>query len=177
MTGSVLPPMPAALAARGLALRPETAQDADFLRGLYASVRWEEMAAVDWPDADKVAFLSQQFDFQTHHYRKYYPGAAWGVVVDGGEPAGRLYLHQSTEDLRIIDISLLPSHRGRGIGGALIQAVFELGRKAGTGVSIHVEVFNHAARRLYDRLGFVEGGNHGVYTRMDWTPPALAAVS
>lgn len=177
MTASVLPPAPPELAARGIGLRPEAPGDAEFLRRLYLSVRWEELAQSGWPDEAKSAFLSQQFDFQTRHYRLHYQGAAWGIVVDGDEPVGRLYLHQGPEDLRIIDITLLPSHRGRGIGAALIGAVFDLGRQARTRVSIHVEFFNHAARRLYDRLGFVQGESNGVYYRMDWTPPLPEGVS
>lgn len=177
MSPTVLPPAPPVLAAAGIELREEEPADLDFLRRLYLSVRWEELETVEWPREAKIVFLSQQFEFQTRHYRQYYPGAAFGIVTDGEAPVGRLYLHQGSEDLRIIDISLLPSHRGRGIGAALIGAVFELGRQAGTKVSINVEFFNHNARRLYDRLGFVQGESNGVYYRMDWTPPELAAVS
>lgn len=177
MSATMLPPTPPALAAAGIGLRDERPEDADFLRRLYLSVRWEELETVNWAEEAKVAFLSQQFDFQTRHYRQYYQGAAFGIVTDGEEPVGRLYLHQGAQDLRIIDISLLPSHRGRGFGAALIGAVFELGRQAGTKVSIHVEFFNRNARRLYDRLGFVQGESNGVYYRMDWTPPELAAAS
>ncbi|WP_049976294.1 GNAT family N-acetyltransferase [Azospirillum sp. B506] len=170
---TVLPPVPPVLAARGLGLRPETDQDQEFLRTLYVSVRWEELAPADWTDDAKVGFLSQQFIFQTRHYKTHYAGAAWGIITDGGDPVGRLYLHQGPSDLRIVDISLLPSHRGRGIGAGFIRAVFAQGAAAGTGVSIHVEMFNHAARRLYERLGFVQTGDDtGVHRRMDWFPPS-----
>jgi len=36
-------------------------------------------------------------------------------------------------------------------------------------VSLHVETFNRA-RRLYDRLGFVEQDTNGIYALMEWTP-------
>lgn len=168
-----LPPVPPELSARGMGLRRETEQDTEFLRRLYISVRWEELAGVDWTDEAKLAFLGDQFVFQSRHYKRHYSGAAWGIVTDAGTPVGRLYLHQGPADLRIIDISMLPSHRGLGIGSSLIRAVFEQGRAAGTAVSIHVEVFNLAARRLYDRLGFVPGDTGGgVHLRMDWVPPS-----
>jgi predicted GNAT family acetyltransferase len=49
----------------------------------------------------------------------------------------------------------------------LLRRVFAEGDAAGKPVSIHVEVFN-PARRLYDRLGFVEKGTHGdVYILME----------
>lgn len=169
-----LPPVPLELASRGVGLRPEAVDDEDFLRRLYISVRWEELAGVPWPNEAKGAFLGEQFGLQSSYYRKHYPGAAWGIIMSDVEPVGRLYLHQGREDLRIIDITLLPEHRGRGIGGGFIRAVFTQAMRAGTGVSIHVEVFNHKARRLYDRLGFVPGDEAaGVYQRMDWIPPCL----
>ena len=170
---TVLPPVPQALAARGIALRPEVPEDDGFLSHLYVSVRWQELEPVPWPEAAKLAFLREQCRFQTLHYKKNYHNAAWGIVTAAGTPVGRLYLHQAGADLRIIDISLLPSHRRQGIGSALIRAVFAQGAAAGTGVSIHVEVFNLGAQRLYERLGFVpHADDTGVYRRMDWSSPA-----
>jgi ribosomal protein S18 acetylase RimI-like enzyme len=72
-------------------------------------------------------------------------------------------------DLRIVDIALLPEFRAQGLGSGLIEAVFAAARVTGSKVSIHVENFN-PARRLYERLGFIEVGEHGVYRRMEWQP-------
>lgn len=170
---SRLPPAPPELTARGISLIVEQPEHRDFLRRLYTSVRWEELAPAGWPDNARIDFLSRQFDMQDHHYKTHYYDAAFGVVVQGETPIGRLYLHQGPTDLRIVDISFLPDSRGGGIGTALLRAVFELGREAGTGVSIHVEMFNHGARRLYERLGFEQTEDKGVYHRMDWFPPGV----
>lgn len=172
-----LPPVPPELAARGIGIRLETAEDREFLRRLYTSVRWEELEPTGWPEAMRVNFLSQQFDMQDHHYKLHYAESAFAIVTEHGEPVGRLYLHQGPRDLRIVDISLLHGYRGIGIGGALLKSVFDMGTKAGTSVSIHVEIFNHKARRLYEKLGFVQTGDKGVYQRMDWYPPGLPTVS
>jgi ribosomal protein S18 acetylase RimI-like enzyme len=168
-----LPPVPPDLAARGIGLRLETAEDREFLRRLYRTVRWEELAPTGWPEAMRVNFLSQQFDMQDRHYKTHYAESAFAIITMHGEPVGRLYLHQGPTDLRIVDISLLDSHRGLGIGSGLLTSVFAMGERAGTGVSIHVEMFNHRARHLYDRLGFIQTEDKGVYHRMDWFPPAL----
>jgi len=168
---SSLPHVPESLVARGIALRAETPEDTAFLRQLYIAGRWEELSATGWPDEARVAFLSQQFAFQTQHYTTHYLGAAWGIVTQHDTPIGRLYLHQGAADLRIIDISIFTTYRNQGIGTGLIHAVFDLARQRQTRVSIHVESFNINARRLYDRLGFVQGERVGVYDRMDWTPP------
>ena len=72
-----------------------------------------------------------------------------------------------TSDIRIVDISPLPEHRGQGVGTALLERVFAEAGAKGWSVSIHVEHFN-PARALYDRLGFRELSRDGVYALMEW---------
>lgn len=150
-----------------IAFRPETDQDREFLFRLYAGTREEEMKLVDWTDEQKEAFLRQQFEAQTAHYRKNYLGAEYWIILRSGAPIGRLYLHQSPGDLRIMDIALVPNHRGSGIGGGLLRDIQQKAAAAGSAVSIHVEQFNPALR-LYERLGFRRIGEHGVYYLLEW---------
>jgi ribosomal protein S18 acetylase RimI-like enzyme len=166
--------MPAHLAAQGFALRPETEADISFLRRLYISTRWDELAPVDWSEAQKIAFLESQFGAQRHHYLTYFAGAAFDVLEAGSTPVGRLYLDRQTDALLIIDISLMPPWRGRGIGTALIGAVFAEAQAAGKSVNISVEKFN-PAQRLYRRLGFREHAEDGVYWFMRWRAPQEGA--
>jgi GNAT superfamily N-acetyltransferase len=160
--------LPAALAGEGFALRPETEADVPFLRRLYISTRWEELAPViDWTEAQKIAFLESQFALQRHHYRTYYASTDWGILENGGAPAGRLYVDRQADQLLVVDVSLLPEWRGRGIGTALMQAVCAEARAAGKAVAIAVEKYN-PAQRLYRRLGFREYAEDGVYWFMEW---------
>jgi GNAT superfamily N-acetyltransferase len=115
-----------------------------------------------------------QFDAQSHDWDRNYPDASREVVLIGGEPAGRLYLDRRHDEIRIVDIALLPEHRGGGAGTALLHEVLAEAKKAGKPVGIHVERFN-PARRLYERLGFVEREDRGVYLLMEWRPDAAAA--
>ena len=164
--------MPPLLITQGFALRPETEADVPFLRRLYISMRWEELAPVtDWTDAQKVAFLESQFGFQRTDYLARYASAAFDVLEAGGVPAGRLYLDRQADQFLIVDIALMPEWRGRGIGTALIEAVFAEARLAGKGVDISVEKFN-PAQRLYRRLGFREFAEDGIYWFMHWSPKA-----
>ena len=95
------------------------------------------------------------------------------IEVDG-EAAGRLYVHRGTDDIRIMDIALAPAFRGRGIGTGLLRELMAEAGASGRSLSIHVEL-NNPARRLYDRLGFVPAGEHGVYVLMRWTQPKTAS--
>jgi ribosomal protein S18 acetylase RimI-like enzyme len=87
------------------------------------------------------------------------------VIVAGGEDAGRLYVARWEDEIRIVDIALLPEFRGRGIGSALLRDLIDEAEAAGRPLSIHVEQ-NNPARPLYDRLGFEEAGEFGVYVLM-----------
>jgi ribosomal protein S18 acetylase RimI-like enzyme len=80
-------------------------------------------------------------------------------------------VHRGKQEIGIIDIALLPTYRGQGLGGILIRGVLADGAAAEVPVRIHVERFN-PAMRLYERLGFRCIGDQGVYLHMEWTPPA-----
>lgn len=158
-----LPLLPAELLVRRITLRHERSEDGEFLRALYASVRWEEISPLPWSDAAKLGFLAQQCAFQRQHYRTAYAGAACGIAELAGSPIGRLYLHRGDASLRIVDISLLAAHRSRGIGGGLLRAVIAQAAQQGARLCLNVDPRNTQARRLYERLGFAarEGGAGG----------------
>ena len=138
---------------------------------LYASTREEELALVPWTEEEKQAFLAQQFQAQRIHYRTYFADCAFDLIEERGTPAGRLYLQTRQTQLHIIDVTLLPDWRRRGIGTAILEALHDAGRACGKGVGIMVEKFNPALR-LYERLGFRPIADHGVYLEMEWTADA-----
>lgn len=152
-----------------ITFRPITSDDEALLYRIYASTREEELAVVDWDDAQKAAFLSMQFAAQHSHYQQYYPDAAFEVILLNGQPAGRLYVDRWPEEIRIIDIALLPEYRNAGTGTILLKGILQEAEQAGKKVSIHVERFN-PAMRLYERLGFSTVSENGVYYLMEWVP-------
>jgi ribosomal protein S18 acetylase RimI-like enzyme len=136
---------------------------------VYASTRAEELAVVPWDDAQKDAFLRMQFDAQDAWYREAYAQASFEVILVEGAAAGRLYLHRGPSEIRIVDIALLPEHRGSGIGTSLLEALFEEADAAGKSVTIHVERMNPALR-LYERLGFSVAEDKGVFLFLERLP-------
>lgn len=138
----------------------------DFLREVYASTRAAEMAMVPWSEAQKAAFCRMQFDAQHAHYQKYHPTASYDVIEWDGEGIGRLYVERGKDEINIIDITLLPQHRGKGLGTRLLREIQQEAMATGKKVTIHVEKFNPALR-LYERLGFVAKEDMGVYLLME----------
>jgi ribosomal protein S18 acetylase RimI-like enzyme len=155
-----------ALAAPPITLRPAGPGDEAFLFAVYAGTRAEELALVDLSDEQKDAFLEHQFAAQSAHYREHYTNASYDVIELDGEPVGRLYVARWEDEIRVMDIALLPEHRGAGIGAQLLSDLLAEGAEAGKNVSIHVEI-NNPARRLYERLGFVPVADKGVYVLME----------
>lgn len=161
--------VPAALAGRGVGLRPQVEADVPFLRRLYVSLRWEEVSRVPhWDDAARLAFLADQHARQHHHYTTHYTRSDFLIIERDGAPVGRLALDRGhPADLRVVDIALLPEARGQGFGTAFLAAVQAEARAEGKRVSIHVEGEN-PAKRLYARLGFREVSRNGPYRLMEW---------
>jgi ribosomal protein S18 acetylase RimI-like enzyme len=151
-------------------LRPVTEFDRELLLRTYASTRADELAQVDWSQADKARFIESQFDAQAKHYADVYPDGEYDVIeTPQGEAIGRLYMHRGRSDLRVIDITLLPEWRGQGLGCRILDDVLDEAAATQRTVSIHVEIFN-PAQHLYERLGFVPIETRGLYRLMQWTP-------
>jgi GNAT superfamily N-acetyltransferase len=161
------------VSADGIATRPARAGDDPFLSDVYASTRAEELSVVPWSDSQKRAFLQSQFDAQRRDWTVRYPDASFLVVERDGEPVGRLYVTRLGDgELRVIDIALLPEHRGHGIGTRLMQQLIDQADAEGRTLSLHVERWSPAIR-LYTRLGFTCTGATDVLVRMDRPPQRL----
>lgn len=156
-----------------ITLQSVTEDDLSFLQQVYASTRADELSMTDWDEAQKSAFIAMQFEAQHRYYLEHYPGADWRVVEVDGQPAGRLYLHQRVDEIRIMEITLLPKYRSRGIGSRLLADILTQGQSSGRKVTIHVERFNPALR-LYKRLGFQLIEDKGVYLFLGWNPTPCA---
>jgi len=157
---------------RFITLRPIRASDEEFLYGVYASTRQEELAQTGWSEEQKASFLRQQFEAQSRYYREHYAGAEFSVILSDGRPAGRLYVARWPGEIRIVDIALLPERRNRGIGTKLLEDLIAESEASGKPLSIHVERFNPALR-LYERLGFREVADKGVYFLMERAPGTI----
>lgn len=155
----------------GFAVRPIQDADTDFLLGLYASTREDELRQVtDWTDEQKQAFIAMQFTQQHQQYVQNVPDAGYYVMLRGEERIGRIYIHWKRGNaLHLMEVTLLPALRGQGIGTAFMRALMDEAARTADRMTLYVESFN-PAYRLYTRLGFRPINEHGIYTLMEWRP-------
>ena len=158
--------------AASVTLRPETAEDIPFLRDLFLSTKDENEGWRDLDPSQRTSLLESQFEFQYKQYHSAYPGAWHTIITVDGKPAGRLYVWKTHEQLRIIDISLLPEYRQHGIGSKLIGQIKM--EAAQSKLPLRLMVHNtSSARDLYKRLGLPEVSRDDVYALMEWNPEEL----
>jgi ribosomal protein S18 acetylase RimI-like enzyme len=153
-----------------ITLRAATNSDLTFLQTVYANTRMEELAMTGWSDAQKQEFCQMQFRAQDTHYRKHYPNAEYHVIQWEKSDAGRLSIDRQEKEIHLLDLALLPEHRGKGIGTTLLKKFQQEATAARLSLSIYVERFNPALR-LYERLGFKHVKDEGVYLFLKWDSP------
>jgi GNAT superfamily N-acetyltransferase len=151
-----------------LTLRAVSAEDDPFLLSVYKSSRADELAQVQWAEGQADAFIKWQFDLQRGEYGAKYPDAEYDVILIDSEPAGRIWIGRDKEEIRLLDIALLPEFQNRGAGTALVNSLITEARAAGKLLRHMVFVLNNNAHRFYERLGFVEIEDMGGYKHMEW---------
>ena len=150
-----------------ITLRPESAEDEPLLLELYAATRADEMAATGWNSGTCAAFVRMQFRAQREGYRNAFPRAAFSMILADARPIGRLVVNRVEEEIRLIDIALLASHQGQGIGTQLLRQLCAEAASGSKAVRLHT-LPHSRARRLYERLGFHPVGETDVYQQMEW---------
>jgi len=151
-------------------LRPVELDDETFLLAVFASTREPERHAIAWEAEAWETFVRTQHAAQRTHYETHFPDAAHSVILCGRKRVGRLWVYRSEAEIRLLDIAVLPEHRGRGIGTRVIRTLQEEARQADLPLHHAVELANASARRLYERLGFASIETRGIHTLMEWTP-------
>lgn len=152
-----------------VSLRQVTAGDRDLLFRVYSTSRDDELAIVPWTAGEKHAFLKMQFNARERDLAARFDAKAYSVIERRGVAIGYLWVHRSTDELRIVDLALLPEHRGAGIGTELLNDVIAEAKELGVPVRLSI-VASNPARRFYERLGFQPVGEAGVNQPMELLP-------
>jgi ribosomal protein S18 acetylase RimI-like enzyme len=152
-----------------LQLRPSLPDDRDFLFRLYASTRMDEIRGFGWSAVQQDAFFRMQFKAQQQWYQATYSTAENQIIEKDHQPIGRVIVQRERDTWRLLDISLLPEHRGQGLGGELIRDLIKECVATGAVLQLQVVITNPALR-LYTRLGFIKSGQDQIYMQMELRP-------
>jgi ribosomal protein S18 acetylase RimI-like enzyme len=159
------------LAREAIEFRSITEDDIEFLYKVYASTRADEMTLTGWNEKEIEDFLRMQFKLQHVQYMENYKnGGTFEIILVKSAPAGRLYVQRKKNDIRIVDIALLPEFRGKETGSRIMNELIAEADRENLPLSLHVEQFNPALG-LYERLGFEKKDLIGIYFFME-RPPA-----
>lgn len=149
--------------------RPIEQNDIPFLTKVYRSTREPELDVSGWTEEEKEKFIEFQFNAQHSYYTNSYKDAEFLVIVKNKTDIGRLYLWRTENQIRIMDIALLPEFRNQGIGTKILRELIRESEESGKKLNIHVEYYNPALK-LYERLGFKKTDDTGVYYFMERLP-------
>lgn len=148
-------------------LRPIAPGDDAFLLELYVSTR-DDLVGASAGDEVLAPLLRMQFEARESQYAAAHPAASRDLILVRDEPVGRLTVDRTGEDLVLVDVALLSSERGRGLGGQILAELLREAQQSRRDVSLSV-LRSNPAQRLYRRMGFVETGDDDMYLSMRWS--------
>jgi len=149
-------------------LRPQCAEDADFLFVLFCSAREADFALL--PQAQRESLLLFQCQAQARDYAARFPRSKHFIIEFGEQRAGRVLLNRGADELRVVDIAVVPELRGRGIATAVLKPLISEAEAAGIPVRLSVW-HDNPALALYRRLGFRVRAESATHLELEWRPP------
>jgi len=123
--------------------------------------RYVEQTWGRWDETEQAGFFERSFQPEILK-----------IIVVGTLDAGLLNVARPPGEIFLADIEVLPELQGRGVGSAVIRDLQAEARSAGLPLRLQVLRVNHAARRLYERLGFQLAGGTDTHDFMLYRPTA-----
>jgi ribosomal protein S18 acetylase RimI-like enzyme len=143
-----------------IVIREETSADEPFLKALLRDMHAATFIGMDLSEDMVAILLDQQFRAQRVGCARTFPNAEHLLIEREGDPVGRMTVSVHREDggftARIVDIAVLASARGRGIGTRAISRLETAAREMGVDqLALSALLTNDQAIRLYNKLGFI----------------------
>lgn len=154
-------------------LRPCTEADNAFVYDVFCTTWEHEVAAL--PNQNlaqhvlRIQHIAQERRFESH-----YPSHQRYVVLVDGEPAGRLYVHESDSVMHVIDLTLMPQFRDHGVGTRIFRDLFTHAAQEGQTISLRVARRNERATDFYTSIGFRLMTVDDLDNYFEWTPQPVS---
>jgi ribosomal protein S18 acetylase RimI-like enzyme len=149
-------------------------EDERLLFALYAEDQRAQFVPSGLAEELVRSLIQMQYRGRSMTYAARYPASENSILIaDDGSPVGRLLLDRGSLRLpdcwRIVDIAILATHRGKGLGTRVLKECQRLCAAAGASLELQVTPWN-PARRLYERLGFQVVSEDATAVEMGWSP-------
>jgi ribosomal protein S18 acetylase RimI-like enzyme len=151
-------------------LRPATADDVEFLADVVVEATRAQRRLPN--DFDERQWRQGFCEWTMEQVRGQVPDNTASVVEVGSESVGRLRISRTADCIELCGIQLLPEFQRHGIGTAIIENLKAEAAVVGIPLDLCVEKDNPDARRLYERLDFVQVGETEQECKLRWSPPA-----
>jgi ribosomal protein S18 acetylase RimI-like enzyme len=137
----------------GITLRATTASDSTWERRIHDASR-SDLLLIDG-EADFVqSIVDFQYRAKGSGHADAYPNAHYYMIEKSADVVGRLMIDFGHNEVRIVDITILPQWHGKGIGTTVLQAMQQVAGRIAAPVVLAVQINNINARKLYQSLGF-----------------------
>ncbi|MBF0098011.1 MAG: GNAT family N-acetyltransferase [Magnetococcales bacterium] len=153
----------------GLTLRPSRPEDEPFLAILYRSTR-PDLRLLDAETEYIDHLIDLQRQWQTAGYGENNPNALIFIVEKLGDRIGRVIVHFGEQEVRVMDISLLPVVRKQNVGTGIMQALQRAAAQIKVPLTLCVAKHNGAAKQFYARLGFQLAASDTMLDLLIWYP-------
>ncbi len=149
-------------------IRPATDEDVGFLAHVVIeATRAQGRLPGDFDEPEWRRRFSEWTMEQVHGEAL---NATISVIEVDNERAGRLRITRTSDYFELSGIQLLPDVQRHGIGTAIIEDLKAQAAADGVPLDLSVEKDNPNARKLYERLGFVQVSETEDEFKLRWTP-------
>ena len=156
----------------GLGLRPARPADNGFIESLYRSTR-DDLQLIDAEQEFIETLIEQQHHAQTEGYGDLFPNAMYFIVEKQGESIGRVVIDFGMNEIRLVDVALIPTARNKGYGKSIVQTLQYAAGSARAPLYLSVLKMNQPARQLYHQLGFQFAEASDTHDLLVWYPEAF----
>ncbi|MGD8190185.1 GNAT family N-acetyltransferase [Brevibacillus ginsengisoli] len=146
---------------------PVKPEDEPFLFNLFATTREEELKACGFDQTTSELFLRMQWRAQQLSYGEAFPDADHRMIWMDSVKVGKIMIHRTEQEIRLVDLILLPQVCHRGIGTQLLRELQQEANQQKKTLTLSV-LHTNPALKLYKRLGFIAVGGDEMYDQMMW---------
>jgi len=134
-------------------LRPVNERDQEFIDTLYRSTR-EDLLRLPMDPIFIDNLVRSQQQIHALGVQQQYPNAQTKILEYQSQALGRMIFEHTEGDIRLIDITVLPSAQRQGLARYMLQHLQQLAGTHQASLSLRVVKNNLKARGLYLSAGF-----------------------